>query len=81
MHPKTDRKAERENGDQEAPCQSLSLHDRTVLGLVAQIKLLAQEAVATSAIEGITLRQEDALRAAYARVMDRWRAGHAQETP
>ena len=50
----------------------LSPHDRMVASLMVQVEILAQEAVATSAIEGITLGLQDARQAAYHRVVGRW---------
>ena len=53
---------------------ALSPHDRAVTSLVAQVEILAQEAVATSAIEGITLSLQEARQAAYNQVVGRWLA-------
>ncbi|GEM_PF-5229614 len=58
---------------------ALTPHDRMVTGLVAQVEILAQEAVATSAIEGITLSLQEARQAAYNQVVGRWLA--QQEEP
>lgn len=53
---------------------ALSPHDRTVASLMVQIEVLAQEAVATCAIEGIPLGLQEARQAAYQRVVGRWLA-------
>ena len=51
---------------------ALSPHDRVVASLMIQVEIVAQEAVATSAIEGITLGLQEARQAAYHRVVGRW---------
>ena len=53
---------------------ALSPHDRAVTSLVVQVEILAQEAVATSAIEGIALSLQEARQAAYNQVVGRWLA-------
>ena len=50
----------------------LNPHDRMVASLMVQVEIVAQEAVATSAIEGITLGLQEARQAAYRRVVGRW---------
>ena len=51
---------------------ALSPHDRMVASLMVQVEIVAQEAVATSAIEGITLGLQEARQVAYHRVVGRW---------
>ena len=53
---------------------ALNLHDRMVASLVVQVETLAKEAMATSAIEGITMDLQDARQAAYNQVVGRWLA-------
>ena len=53
---------------------ALNPHDRMVTSLVVQVEILAKEAVATSAIEGITLGLQEARQAAYDQVVGRWLA-------
>jgi hypothetical protein len=53
---------------------ALNPHDRMVASLVVQVEILAKEAMATSAIEGITMDLQDARQAAYNQVVGRWLA-------
>lgn len=51
---------------------ALNPHDRMVASLVVQVEILAKEAMATSAIEGIAMDLQDARQAAYNQVVGRW---------
>jgi hypothetical protein len=51
---------------------ALSLHNRVVTSLMVQVESVAQEAVATSAIEGIPMDLQEARQAAYHQVVGRW---------